>query len=152
MQRLRHRPRIGLLAAIIICVAGVWIVWRYTAPVEVRLAANVSDLPFEVETIPPVVVARPGEMIPVVYRIRNADILPLAAFGEVLIEPGTSTDQIEIFLTQCGGLNTFQNGFPEDYEVLFRVQPAGLFGSPQLTLWHVFTRATPAGAIPVEGQ
>jgi hypothetical protein len=141
-----------MLIAIVLFVAGAWIVWRYTAPVEVHLAADVTDLPFEVETIPPVVVARPGEVIPVVYRIRNADILPLAAFGEVLIEPGTSTDQIEIFLTQCGGLNTFQNGFPEDYEVLFRVQPAGLFGSSQLTLWHVFTRATPAGATQSEGE
>ena len=150
MKRFRHSKWIGL-AALMLIAAG-WIVWRYAAPIEVRLAADVNDLPFEVELIPAVVTARPGEVISVVYRIRNADILPLAAFGEVLIEPRRSTDQIEIFLTQCGGLNTFQNGFAEDYEVLFRVQPAGLFGSQQLTLWHVFSRATPAGSRPLESK
>lgn len=144
MRRFRHRKWIVFVLAVAV-VAAVWLFWRYTGPVEVRLAGEVNDLPFEVETIPPVVQARPGEVVKVIYRIRNADIAPLAAYGVVEIEPGSASDQIEIFLTQCGGLNTFQNGYPEDYEVIFRVQPAGLSGASRVTLWHVFTRATPAG-------
>ena len=120
-----------------------WVYWRYTAPVEVRVDSTVADLPFEVETIPPVVQARPGEVIKVLYRIRNTDLMPIAAFGRVEIEPLGADGQIQIFLTKCGGLNTFQNGYAEDYEVIFRVQPAGLTGASRLTLQHIFTPATP---------
>ncbi len=133
----------GIIGLLVIAIAGV-VVWRYTAPVKVRIEAILhDDLPFEAETIPSVVLARPGEMVKVIYRIRNKTLSPLEAFGTVEIAPASATDQIQVFLSQCGGLNAFQSNFPSDYEVVFRVQPAGLFGSSQLALRHVFDRATP---------
>ncbi len=140
-----RRKLIGLLvAAGLIAVAGGVVIWRYTAPIEIRIEAEIHDnLPFVAETIPPVVWARPGEMVRVIYRIHNQDLRPLEAFGRYEISPASATDQIKVFLTQCSGLNTFQNGFPSDYEVLFRVQPAGLTGATQLALRHVFDQATP---------
>lgn len=149
IQGRRFRPWY-LIAALplLLLAAGGWVYWRYTAPVEVRLASNVNDLPFQVKVIPPVVLARPGEMVSVVYRISNQNITPLEAFGKVVVEPKDAQDQIKIFLTQCGGLNTFQNNYTQDYLVYFRVQPAGLSGAQQITLDHVFTRAAPASVLP----
>lgn len=138
--------RIKLIALIVVVVAvlGAVLYWRFTGSIEVRIAAVLhDDLPFDAETIPPVVWAKPGEMVKVIYRIRNRDVRPLEAFGRYEISPAAATDQIQVFLTQCGGLNTFQKSVPSDYEVLFRVRPAGLFGSSQLTLLHVFDKATP---------
>lgn len=133
----------SIVAVMIVVATAGWVAWRFTAPIEVRLAGNPTDLPFEIETIPSVVQARPGELVKVVYRIRNTDISPAVAYGQIEIDPGTASDQIQIFLTQCGGVNTFESGYPQDYEVIFRVQPAGLSGVQQMTLWHIFTRATP---------
>jgi len=140
-----RRKLIGLLmAAGVVLMAGGFVIWRYTAPIEIRIEAEIHDnLPFVAETIPPVVQARPGEMVKVIYRIYNQDARPLEAFGRYEISPASATDQIKVFLTQCSGLNTFQNGFPSDYEVLFRVQPAGLTGATQLALRHVFDQAAP---------
>ncbi len=134
---------IGIVIAVIavVVVTGLML-WRFTGPVTVHVTAEVNDLPFEVETIPPVVFARPGEMVRVIYRIRNNDIAPLEALGRVEVDPANASDQIQIFITQCSGLNAFQNGYPQEYEVLFRVQPAGLTGYQQITLRHVFDRAT----------
>lgn len=149
MQARRFRWWYGLAALpLLLLVVGGWVYWRYTAPVEVRLASNVNDLPFQVEVIPPVVLARPGEMVSVVYRISNQNITPLEAFGKVVVEPTEAKDQIKIFLTQCGGLNTFQNNYAQDYLVYFRVQAAGLTGAQEITLDHVFTRAAPASVLP----
>jgi cytochrome c oxidase assembly protein Cox11 len=119
---------------------GGWIYWRYTAPIEVRLTASVGDLPFTVQTIPPVLEVQPGQMVSVTFRIRNNDILPLEAYGKLFVEPTSATDQVKVYITQCGGLNAFQNSFASDYLVLFRVQPAGLTGQQQITLHHTFTR------------
>jgi cytochrome c oxidase assembly protein Cox11 len=130
---------VGVAAAAL----GAFLFWRYTAPVEVRLYYSVNDLPFDVQTIPPVVYARPGEMVSVVYRIRNNDIEPLEAFGRIEVEPHSAAGQIQVFLTQCGGLNTYQHSYPQDYLVFFRVQPAGVTGARQITLQHTFTRAAP---------
>jgi len=132
-----------IVAALIVAATAGWVVWRFTASIEVRLAGDPTDLPFEIETIPSVVQARPGELVKVIYRIRNTDLSPLVAYGQIEIDPDTARDQIQIFLTQCGGINTFENNYPQDYEVIFRVQPAGLTGVQQMTLWHIFTRATP---------
>jgi hypothetical protein len=44
-------------------------------------------------------------------------------------------------MTQCGGVNTFQNEQPRDYYVTFRVQAAGLTGASQITLRHRFMPA-----------
>lgn len=133
---------LGALIAVVFI--GAFLIWRYTAPIEVRIEAIThADLPFETETIPSVVLAWPGEMVKVIYRIRNQALTPVEAFGKVEIAPASATDQIQVFLSQCGGLNAFQSNFPSDYEVVFRVQPAGLFGSSQLALRHVFDRATP---------
>jgi cytochrome c oxidase assembly protein Cox11 len=133
---------LAMLAAAL--AAGGWLAWRYAAPVEVRLAATVDEaLPFEVEMLPPVVRARPGEMVSVVYRIRNTEILPLEAYGAITIEPAGAAEQIEVFLSQCGGLNTFESSRAENYQVLFRVQPAGLSGARVITLRHTFDKASP---------
>jgi hypothetical protein len=75
-------------------------------------------------------------------RIRNEARSPLEAYGAITIEPKSAVDQIEIFLSQCGGINTYQSTGAEDYDVMFRVQPAGLTGSARLVLKHTFTPAT----------
>ena len=138
---------LAALLVVVVLAAG-WLAYRFLAPVEVRLASNVNDLPFEVQVIPPVVEARPGEMVSVIYRIHNKNITPLEAFGKIQVEPNDATDQIKIFLTQCGGLNTFQNSVSADYLVYFRVQPAGLTGAQAITIDHIFTRAAPASVLP----
>jgi hypothetical protein len=133
-----------ILAVLISGAAGGWLIWRNTAPVEVHIVAEMrDDLPFDAETIPAVVQARPGEMIRVVYRIHNRDVQPIAAFGQYEVSPAAASYQMQVYLSGCGGLNTFENKSPADYEVMFRVQPAGLTGSSQLALRHVFTRAAP---------
>ncbi|MBI3243121.1 MAG: hypothetical protein HYZ49_12580 [Chloroflexi bacterium] len=141
MTRLNLKTWIAVLAAIAVMALGL-IVWRFTAPVEVRIEADVTNLPFEVEIIPPVVYAKPGEMVRVVYRIRNTNLSPLDALGRVEVDPNSATDQIQIFITQCIGLNAFQSNYPQDFEVLFRVQPAGLTGQGTIILRHVFESAT----------
>ncbi len=125
--------------------AGVLVVglgfWRFFGPVRVAIASDINDLPFTVEAIPPTVWARPGEMVHVQYRIRNNDLSPLEARADIHILPTGAQGQIEVFLSQCSGLNTFQNSVTSDYDVYFRVQPAGALGGSFLTLKHVFTRA-----------
>jgi cytochrome c oxidase assembly protein Cox11 len=129
-----------VVAGLAILAFGGWVYWRYTAPVEVHLSYSVGDLPFTVQTIPPVIMATPGQMISVTFRIRNEDILPLEAYGKLFVEPESATDQVKVYITQCGGLNAFQNSYASDYLVLFRVQPAGLTGQQEITLHHTFTR------------
>jgi cytochrome c oxidase assembly protein Cox11 len=137
-----------LVVGLVALVAGGWALWRYTAPVEVHLASTVNGLPFEIETIPPVVSARPGEVVKVIYRIRNNDLMPIPAYGQVVIEPTGAESQVQVFLTQCGGMNIYQNGYAEDYEVVFRVQAAGLTGASQITLQHIFTPAVQGSISP----
>jgi hypothetical protein len=81
-------------------------------------------------------------MVKVTYRITNQALSPLEAYGTITIEPKGAADQMQIFLSQCGGINTYQSTGPEDYGVMFRVQPAGLTGSSRLVLKHTFTPAT----------
>ena len=133
---------LAAVLAVLLVLAGNWLVYRFTAPVEVRLASAAPGLPFDIEIIPPIVHVRPGELVSVTYRIRNNHLTPVAAWGTLLIEPPAASDQLEIFLTQCGGLNTFQNSIPEDYAVVFRVRAAGLRGQTRLTLRHEFEPAT----------
>lgn len=114
--------------------------WRFNGPVLVNVASTVTDLPFEVEVTPAWVWARPGEMIEVIYRVRNNALLPTEVFGRVDIEPGGAAEQVQVFLTQCSGLNTIENKAPQDYQVLFRVQPAGWMGHQFLTVRHTFVR------------
>jgi cytochrome c oxidase assembly protein Cox11 len=140
LRRSRLWIAIGVIVLAVLALAS-WLVWRFTGPVEVRPAATVEELPFEVEMIPPVVWARPGEVISVTYRIRNTSPLPLEALGRVDVEPSSASGQVKIFLTQCTGLNAFQATVPMDYQVVFRVQPAGLFGSSRVVIRHTFTRA-----------
>jgi cytochrome c oxidase assembly protein Cox11 len=120
---------------------GAWLVWRFTGPVQVTLAATLVDVPFEVQIIPEAVWAQPGEVISVTYRIRNTALSPLEALGRLDIEPASAGDQVKIYLTQCSGLNAYQASVPIDYNVVFRVQPAGWFGQQALTIRHTFTRA-----------
>lgn len=131
-----------LLSIFLIIGTSSWLVWRFTSPVTIEIASTVLNVPFTVETIPPVVEAKPGEMVRVIYRIKNESLTGLEAYATITVEPGRNTDQLEVFLSQCTGLNTFQNSYPEEYEVLFRVEPAGLFGSQHLVLRHTFESAT----------
>lgn len=131
------------MAGIAVLLVGLFIYWRVDGPVLVHLTVDIDpNLPFQVEIMPEWVLARPGEVINAVYRIRNNDLIPTEAFGRLTVEPGSANEQIQIFLTQCSGLNTFQNSYPEDYDVVFRVKPALLTGTPLITLRHEFQRAT----------
>ena len=139
---LRRLARFGLPLAAIVLI-GAWLGWRFYGPVEVRIVGQATDVPFTIETIPPVVNARPGEMVSVIYRIHNTQMMPVTAIGRIEVDPGSAGSQMQIFLTQCGGVNTFQAAYAQDYQVIFRVQAAGLTGSQQITLRHVFSRSTP---------
>lgn len=135
--------QVWLVSGLVAVGLGLWLAWRFWGPVEVDVASAIEgDLPFVVETFPAVVWAQPGQTISVTYRIYNQNPIPLEAYGTVSIGPSYAKDQIQIFLTQCSGLNTFQNSVAENYEVWFRVEPAGLFGASRIVLLHTFTRAS----------
>ena len=135
-RALWQRPRaLVLIAAAVFIIAAAWLGWRFYGPVQVRIVGTATNVPFTIETIPSVVWARPGEVVSVIYRIRNTQMMP--------VTPAGSADQMQIFLTQCAGINDFQAAYAQDYQVLFRVAPAGLTGASQITLYHVFSRATP---------
>lgn len=133
---------IGVTIAVFAVAVIGFVVYRYTAPVRVEVVGMADGVPFTIETIPASVTAQPGEMVKVTYRITNDALSPLEAYGTITVEPGRATDQMEIFLSQCGGINTYQSTGPEDYDVMFRVQPAGLTGATRLVLKHTFTPAT----------
>ncbi len=133
---------IGLTIAVIAIAVIVFFVYRFTAPVRVEIVGVADGVPFTIETIPSSVMARPGEMIKVTYRISNEALSPLEAYGAITIEPQAATEQMQVYLSQCGGINTYQSTGPEDYGVMFRVQPAGMTGSARLVLKHTFTPAT----------
>jgi len=134
---------IGLVMGLVLIGAIGFIAYRYLAPVQVDIVGVADGVPFTIETIPHTVLARPGEMVQVVYRIQNNDLMPVSAYGAITIGPAKAQDQIEVFLSQCGGINTYQNSAADDYNVMFRVQPAGLGGSSHLVLKHTFTPSTP---------
>jgi cytochrome c oxidase assembly protein Cox11 len=134
---------LGAAIAIVVIGAIAFIAYRYLAPVRVDIVGEAAGVPFTIETIPPTVQARPGEMVQVVYRIQNNDLMPVSAYGAITVGPAKAQDQIEVFLSQCGGINTYQNSVADDYNVMFRVQPAGLGGSAHLVLKHTFTPSTP---------
>ena len=134
---------IGLAIALALIAVMGFVAYRYLAPVQVDIVGEADGVPFTIETIPHIVLARPGEMVQVVYRIQNNDLMPVSAYGTITIGPAKAQDQIEVFLSQCGGINTYQNSAADDYNVMFRVQPAGLRGSSHLVLKHTFTPSTP---------
>ena len=134
---------IGLVIGVVLIGAIGFIAYRYLAPVQVDIVGEADGVPFTIATIPRTVLARPGEMVQVVYRIQNNDLMPVSAYGAITIGPAKAQDQIEVFLSQCGGINTYQNSVADDYNVMFRVQPAGLGGSSHLVLKHTFTPSTP---------
>jgi len=134
---------IGLAVVAVLIGAIGFIAYRYLAPVQVDIVGEADGVPFTIATIPRTVLARPGEMVQVVYRIQNNDLMPVSAYGAITIGPAKAQDQIEVFLSQCGGINTYQNSAADDYNVMFRVQPAGLGGSSHLVLKHTFTPSTP---------
>jgi len=134
---------IGLAIALVLIAVLGFVAYRFLAPVQVDIVGEADGVPFTIETIPHTVLARPGEMVQVVYRIQNNDLMPVSAYGAITIGPAKAQDQIEVFLSQCGGINTYQNSVADDYRVMFRVQPAGLGGSSHLVLKHTFTPSTP---------
>ncbi len=119
---------IGLAIAVVVLGAIGFVAYRYLAPVRVDIVGEADGVPFTIETIPHTVMARPGEMVQVVYRIQNNDLMPVSAYGTIEIGPAQAQDQMQVFLSQCGGINTYQNNRADDYNVMFRVQPAGLTG------------------------
>jgi len=134
---------IGLAIALVLIAVMGFVAYRFLAPVQVDIVGAADGVPFTIQTIPHTVLARPGEMVKVVYRIQNNDLMPVSAYGAITIGPAKAQDQIEVFLSQCGGINTYQNSAADDYNVMFRVQPAGLGGSSHLVLKHTFTPSTP---------
>ena len=132
---------LGLIGVLIVAIG--FVAYRYLAPVRVEIVGVADGVPFTIETIPHTVMARPGEMVEVLYRIQNNDLMPVSAYGAITVEPGAAVKQMEVFLSQCGGINTYQNSSADDYRVMFRVQPAGLSGSPRLVLKHTFTPSSP---------
>jgi cytochrome c oxidase assembly protein Cox11 len=134
---------IGAVIAIVLFGAIGLVAYRYLAPVQVEIVGEADGVPFTIETIPHTVMARPGEMVQVVYRIQNNELTPVSAYGAITVGPAKSQNQMEVFLSQCGGINTYQNSVADDYNVMFRVQPAGLTGSSHLVLKHTFTPSTP---------
>lgn len=137
-MRLTLKPQWLIAAG---ALAALALMWRFFGPVYVSIASEQGDLPFTVQALPAGVWAMPGQMMHVQYRIRNNDLSPLEARADIQVLPAGAQGQMEVFLSQCAGLNTFQNSVTSDYDVFFRVQPAGLLGSSVLTLEHVFTRA-----------
>jgi len=134
---------IGLAIALVLIAVLGFVAYRFLAPVQVDIVGEADGVPFTIETIPHTVLARPGEMVKVVYRIQNNDLMPVSAYGAITVGPARAQDQIEVFLSQCGGINTYQNSAADDYNVMFRVQPAGWGGSSHLVLKHTFTPSTP---------
>ncbi len=132
-----------VIAIVTIITALGFVAYRFLAPVRVDIIGVADGVPFTIETIPSTVLARPGEMVKVIYRIRNDDLTPVSAYGNITINPAPATEQMQVFLSQCGGINTYQNQIADDYGVMFRVQPAGLTGSSHLVLKHTFTLSTP---------
>ncbi len=139
---LARRWLIGLFITAMIASSTGWLIWRFTSPVTVEIASTVIGLPFEVETIPSIVTVKPGEMVQVYYRIRNNSLTGLEAYATITVEPGQAVDQMEVFVSQCTGLNTFQSNYTDVYEVMFRVEPAGFSGEQHLVLRHTFEAAT----------
>jgi hypothetical protein len=142
-RRARAALWLALGVAALALIAGGWIVWRFTAPVRVNLEGTAPGLPLEIEIVPASVVARPGEVLSVTYRIRNTAILPVSAFGRLEFDPPAGEAQVQVFLTQCGGLNTYQNSLTTNLAVVFRVQAAGFGGARVVTLRHRFDPASP---------
>ena len=134
---------IGAAIAIVLIGAIGLVAYRYLAPVQVDIVGEADGVPFTIETIPHTVMAQPGEMVQVVYRIQNNELTPVSAYGAITVGPAKAQNQMEVFLSQCGGINTYQNSVADDYNVMFRVQPAGLTGSSHLVLKHTFTPSTP---------
>ena len=134
---------IGAAIAIVLIGAIGLVAYRYLAPVQVDIVGEADGVPFTIETIPHTVMAQPGEMVQVVYRIQNNELTPVSAYGAITVGPAKAQNQMEVFLSQCGGINTYQNSVADDYNVMFRVQPAGLTGSSHLILKHTFTPSTP---------
>jgi len=120
--------------------AGAGMLWRFTAPVQVSFVSEIGDLPFTVEAIPPVVRVQPGTLVSITYRIRNNDVSPITAFGRLELAPAAAPTQMVIYVTQCGGLITYPSGSADDYNLVFRVEPAGWWGTSQIVVKHIFTR------------
>ena len=130
---------LALFALIAVVALGALIYQRYTGPVTIRLETSLDPLlPFQVEMIPPTMDVQPGEVVNVIYRVRNTGVAAEQAVGRVEIAPGSAVDQIRVYLTECGGLNTYEPNVTADYYVTFKVEPAGLLGSQTLTIRHVF--------------
>ena len=79
---------IGLTIAVIAIAVIGFVAYRFTAPVRVEIVGVADGVPFTIETIPPSVMARPGEMVKVTYRIRTTSSRRLEAYGAITIEPG----------------------------------------------------------------
>ncbi len=136
----RKAPWLWLLAGLVGVSLSAFVLYRrFTGPVTVRLETALDpSLPFAVEMIPPTMEVQPGEVVNVIYRVHNTSATAQQAVGRVEIAPGSAVDQIHVYLTECGGLNTYAPDKQADYYVTFKVEPAGVFGADALTIRHVF--------------
>jgi cytochrome c oxidase assembly protein Cox11 len=81
-------------------------------------------------------------MVSVIYRIRNRAAEPVNAYGVVRLLPGEAGRQVEFFLIECGGEQTFAAGAVRDYQVVFQVRPESAWVTQAFTVQHTFTPAT----------
>ena len=139
----RKRLWIGAVIAIVLIGAIGLVAYRYLAPVQVEIVGEADGVPFTIETIPHTVMARPGEMVQVTYRIQNNEISPVSAYGAITVGPAEATESDGSLLEPVRRHQYLSKQRADDYNVMFRVQPAGLSGSSHLVLKHTFTPSTP---------
>lgn len=124
---------------------GAYLGWRWflaEPQVTVQFASEAAGLPLEIEVIPAEVRAEPGELVSVIYRIRNRTAEPVNAFGVVKLLPSAAGRQVEFFVIECGGQQTFAAGAVRDYQVVFQVRPESTWVETAFTVQHTFTPAT----------
>lgn len=138
--------RWGWLAVLLVGVGlGALIGWRWflaEPTVAVQFTSQAPGLPLDIEIIPAEVQARAGERVSVIYRIRNRAAEPMNVYGAVKLLPGEAGRQVEFFLIECGGQQTFAAGAVRDYQVVFQVRPENTWVARAFTVQHTFTPAT----------
>lgn len=144
---LRRRPLERAGTAALVCTVALaalagWTYWRYTAPVEIRLASEVIGAPLDIRPEPAVVSAEPNRMQRVVFHVHNPSQDVRRLSGRVELAPSAAEAQVSIFAMQCGEYTEVEPGASDTFAVVFSVKAAGLSGVRTITLRHVFAPAT----------
>lgn len=117
------------------------LLWRYSAPVHVTFDSQVTGADLEVEPLPDQLDTLPGQMQRVVFRVRNPGSEVQRLKGTVTLVPTTASGQVDIFAIECGEYSTVEPGETREFAVVFRVDAAGLRGSRQIAMQHLFEPA-----------